>query len=81
VNKAFTVESLVSSDGDFVIVRKALIPLTDVPKFPTIQRHLTGGLKYDDAGRLYRDTAEEIRSYVGNTSEVHDAWKVFDAGE
>ena len=52
-----------------------------MPGLSTIQRHLTGGLKYDDEGNLYRDVSREAQSYVGNSSDVNDAWKVFDAGE
>ena len=46
-----------------------------------VQRHLTGGLKYDDNGNLYRDTSREAQSYIGNSSTVDDAWNVFDASE
>ncbi|KAL1603811.1 hypothetical protein SLS60_005402 [Paraconiothyrium brasiliense] len=49
------------------------------PKFSTIQRQFTGGLKYDETGELFLNGGEESKRYIGNSSSVDEAWNEFDA--
>ncbi|KAJ4345640.1 uncharacterized protein N0V89_011774 [Didymosphaeria variabile] len=49
------------------------------PKFSTVQRQFTGGLKYDEKGKLFLGGEKESKRYIGNGSSIDEAWNEFDA--